>query len=213
VAFVSKEDSLWVVSEEKGTTMLYPCKVLEVSDAHSNEHEIAVRLRFYRDNGVWDENSTSTVLRKKDRYSEDSIKAQRRRHVDWAYRSEPVGEPPGEFCRSAHLAEMPACDASNKIRHPYGAQQDQPAAKRANRESEQSGPSSQPENPASTSISNEQAIVALQGEVAAAKGRIDATVQRMQEYQQQQGVLAEDIRKLNLWRSLCICVWMSKLTQ
>jgi hypothetical protein len=194
MAFVSEGDSLWIVWGEKGTRFVYPCKVLEVSDSHSNEHEVAVRLRFYQDNGFWDENNTATVLRKKDMYSECTIKAQCRQHVDWAHRNEPVGEPPGEFCRSAHLA---AVLATRKNKQPAGGEQndEQPQLKRANTEPQQAGPSNQP----ATGGELQQAVAALQGEMIALTGKIDAwdtTVQRMQEYQRQQSMLAEEIRKL-----------------
>lgn len=161
---------IWVVWIEKGERLVYPCKVLTAS-CSTDEAQTTVLLRFYQDNGIWDEPKPVTLYATAC-VGEDAIHQSSRGHLDWAPRTTVMPDESGQqnvLPQKRVRDEGPAdCrSTAERLEAQFGD------VFRAQSE--------------------------LQSQVVALKGKIEAwdvTVQRMLEYQRQHATLAEEVRKI-----------------
>ncbi len=211
--------AIWLVWWSDGTRYVYPCRVLQVvsTDAAAS----MVILRYYQDNGVWDD-PDQVALRVAALHDEAAIHQESRLHLDWAFRTTSM---PGEGRRQQRPAPAltpPDAPAPTSSR-PAPSNERPPPPKRV-RENTAAAPAAgnaasgsqfQPQDDVVNRLGRcedmfgvcQAQMAKLGGEITELKGKFDAwdvTLQRMQDYQRQQAMMAEELRKLKRIASIAL---------
>ncbi len=203
------DDAIWLVwYDEHRKRYVYPCSVLQVlssCDAASS----TVLIRFYQDNGIWDEPG-AVILRMAALVDEDDVRDQSRLHLDWAYRTTSM---PGE--NNDRRLETQPPTAARRLSAPSV----QGGEGNTSRKRSRAAPAAETLHGDASGLSAlddvigrlnrcEELMAAYQAQLnkfdshmTELRGRFDAwdtTLQRMQDYQRQQAMMAEELRKLKI---------------
>ncbi len=195
----SVDAAIWLVwHNEAGQRYVYPCRILQVI---SSESAIStVLLRYYQDNSIWDD-PDPVSLRKAALQDEAAIHHPSKLHLDWAHRSTTV---PGET--GGLQAAAPVRQVVRRSNQAAGDMQGRPAKRTNTAASSSTGAA---DDAIFSRLQRLEELVGsiqgrldkLDGDLTQLKGKFDAwdvTLQRMQDYQRQQAVMAEEIRKIKV---------------
>ena len=181
----SEGDSVWLCwRPSREPIVVYPGKILRMVSAAPDS--VTVRFRSYQVDGFYDD-PQDIILRRASLCLESDINMRSRLHLDWSYRTRPMGD--SDF----HLS---LCVTQSTPPGPSSV--DGPPTKRRGFQPMQGGPQSQLEDRVARL---ESGLSGLMTDMSALRGRFDAwdvTVSRMGDYQRQHAMLVEEVRKLKL---------------
>ena len=115
-------DSVWLCWRlSREPMVVYPGKILRMVSAAPDS--VTVRFRSYQVDGFYDD-PHDIILRKASLCLESEINARSRAHLDWSYRTRPVGE--SDF-------RLSACAAQNTQPGPSTKEEGPPSKRRGHR--------------------------------------------------------------------------------